>query len=224
MYVGQATVPAGLSYVAVAAGACHSLALKADGRVVGWGDNRLGQTTFPSGLSDAVAIASGHSHALALRNNGTVVAWGDNSWGQLNVPADLTNAVSISAGMIHNLALTASGSVVTWGDNRCGQCDVRANIINVVAIAAGAMHSLALVRADPPPPLRLCGPRFQDSSFSVSLPTMEGKQYALEYKDSLAPGTWTTLPPIRGYGYGLVRTITAPASSSLRFFRAHQLN
>ncbi len=225
VYVGQATVPAGISNItAIAAGAYHSLALRADGRVVGWGDNRLGQTIAPAGLADAVAIASGHSHGLALRANGRVIAWGDNTWGQLNVPADLTNAVSVSAGMIHNLALGASGSVVTWGDNRCGQCDVPTNLTNAVGIAAGLMHSLALVRAAPPPPLWLYEPRLQGSSLSVSIPTMEGKRYALEYQDSLASGTWTALPPVRGYGYGLVQTISAPATNNVRFFRVHQLN
>ncbi len=225
-YVGQATVPPGLSNViAIAAGASHSLAMTADGRVVGWGDNRLGQTAVPSGLADAVAIASGHSHGLAVRSDGRVVAWGDNSLGQLNVPADLTNVVSVAAGMIHNLALDASGRVIAWGDNRFGQCDVPADLTNVVGIAAGAMHSLALLRGDPLPPLRLYEPRIRASTFSVSLPTMQGKRYALEYKNSLAPGGWTALPPIRGYGYGLLRTVSAPATNSLqRFYRVHQLN
>ena len=48
---GQSTVPAGLSGVmAVAAGDYHSLALKADGTVVAWGDNNYGQCTVPAGL------------------------------------------------------------------------------------------------------------------------------------------------------------------------------
>ena len=51
-------VPAGLSnVVAVAAGGgTFSLALQADGKVVGWGYNGGGQTTIPGGLSDVVAI------------------------------------------------------------------------------------------------------------------------------------------------------------------------
>ena len=67
---GQTTVPADLSgdeVVAVAAGASHSLALKQDGTVVGWGANYdsnsryCGQATVPASLSGSVvtAIAAG---------------------------------------------------------------------------------------------------------------------------------------------------------------------
>jgi hypothetical protein len=46
-------VPAGLSdAVALAAGAYHSLALKADGTVVAWGSNGDGQTDVPAGLAN----------------------------------------------------------------------------------------------------------------------------------------------------------------------------
>jgi alpha-tubulin suppressor-like RCC1 family protein len=49
---GQRNVPPGLSnVVAVAAGAYHSLALKADGTVVAWGDNTYGQRNVPAGLN-----------------------------------------------------------------------------------------------------------------------------------------------------------------------------
>jgi alpha-tubulin suppressor-like RCC1 family protein len=46
---GQTVVPAGLSGVtAIAAGDYSSLALKADGTVVAWGENRYGQTDVPA--------------------------------------------------------------------------------------------------------------------------------------------------------------------------------
>ena len=65
--MGQTTVPGGLSnVVAIAAGGYHSLALKSDGTVVGWGDNGYGQTTVPAGLSNVAAIAAGGYHSLAL--------------------------------------------------------------------------------------------------------------------------------------------------------------
>ncbi|MBI3852983.1 MAG: hypothetical protein HY298_22245 [Verrucomicrobia bacterium] len=65
--------PAGLSnIVAIAAGGAsganygHNLALKSDGKVVGWGDNVFGQTNVPAGLSNVVAIAAGGNHSLAI--------------------------------------------------------------------------------------------------------------------------------------------------------------
>jgi hypothetical protein len=47
-FTGQIDVPDGNDFVAVAAGAYHSIALKADGSIVGWGDNWVGQATPPS--------------------------------------------------------------------------------------------------------------------------------------------------------------------------------
>ena len=49
----------------------HSLALTAEGRVVAWGSNDVGQTNVPSGLSNVVAIAAGDHHSLALTAEGT---------------------------------------------------------------------------------------------------------------------------------------------------------
>jgi hypothetical protein len=52
--------------VAIAAGDFHTLALRADGSVIGWGDDSYGQTNVPSTLINVVAIASGNYHGLAL--------------------------------------------------------------------------------------------------------------------------------------------------------------
>ena len=57
--------------------AYHSLALKSDGSLVGWGDNGYGQTNVPAG-NDFVAIAAGDYHSLALKSDGSLVGWGDN--------------------------------------------------------------------------------------------------------------------------------------------------
>ena len=46
------------SVTAIAAGGWHSLALKADGSIVGWGDNGFGQIDVP-GATNFVAIAAG---------------------------------------------------------------------------------------------------------------------------------------------------------------------
>src|SRR6185503_8714397 len=67
---------------AISAGLGQAVALKNDGSVVVWGDNR--QTTVPvAAQSGVTAIAAGHHHIVALKNDGSVVAWGDNSVGQV---------------------------------------------------------------------------------------------------------------------------------------------
>jgi len=50
----------------IAAGGGHSLALRSDGSIVGWGDNEYGQATLPAG-NDFVAIATGWDYSLAIR-------------------------------------------------------------------------------------------------------------------------------------------------------------
>jgi alpha-tubulin suppressor-like RCC1 family protein len=154
--------------VAIAAGLTHSLALKADGTVVGWGINGYGQATgvtngapgtiwmagYP--LTNVVAIAAGSLHSLALQADGAVFGWGYNANGETTIPASATNVVAIAAGLVHNLALKADGTVVGWGNNSSGQATGVTDgspgtvltaghpLTNVVAIAAGSSHSLAL--------------------------------------------------------------------------------
>ena len=62
--------------IGVAAGGGHSLAVREDGSVLGWGLNDSGQTNAPA-LTNAIAVAAGNKHSLALRDNGTVVRGGD---------------------------------------------------------------------------------------------------------------------------------------------------
>ena len=51
------TPPDGNDFVAIAAGHSHSLAIKRDGSVVGWGDNGYGEATPPEG-NDFIAISA----------------------------------------------------------------------------------------------------------------------------------------------------------------------
>jgi hypothetical protein len=94
--------------VAAAAGYYHSLAIRADGTVLAWGNNGNGQCNVPPGLSNAVAVSAGVYHSAALRADGTVLAWGDNGQGQCDVPAGLSNAVGVAAGGYHSFVIRDS--------------------------------------------------------------------------------------------------------------------
>ena len=97
---------AGSGVVQIGAGNSYEMALKSDGTIVAWGNNKSGQLgdgTAPTdhhtpvpvkGLdrtNPVIAISAGGSHCLALERDGTVLAWGNNSHGQLGdgmVPTD----------------------------------------------------------------------------------------------------------------------------------------
>ena len=54
------------TFIAIAGGGYHSLGLRADGTLVGWGNNGSGQINVPEGIFSA--IAAGGYHSLALRD------------------------------------------------------------------------------------------------------------------------------------------------------------
>ena len=153
---GQTTVPAGLGEVVeLAAGgdfwpddSAHSLALRSDGTVAGWGYGQDGKIVAPAGLGQVLAIAAGRSHGLALKYDGTVVAWGYNPFGSVQPPAALGDVVAVSAGGFQSLALKSNGTVVAWGNyfdgTRWVESAVPVGLSDVVAISAGRFHSLAL--------------------------------------------------------------------------------
>lgn len=129
--------------VDIKGGLYHNLALKADGTVWAWGQNKWGQlgnntivdSTIPivvPGLSDVTAIDCGAYHNIALKSDKTVWVWGWNSKGQLgnNTTTDslkpikiegLDNVITIATGQSVTMVLKEDGTVWAWGDNSYGQ-------------------------------------------------------------------------------------------------------
>jgi len=135
--------------VAAGGGCCHSIALKADGTVWGWGENTFAQIgERPSGsdvrqivgIDNVVAVSAGSYHVLALKNDGSVWGWGDNFYRELGTRSDapaagytvpsfptpapieaIDHVVAVAAGYFYSLALRDDGTVWGWGYNNEGQ-------------------------------------------------------------------------------------------------------
>jgi len=188
----------------IAAGANHTLALKADGTVVAWGYNDSGQINVPSGLIDVVAIEAKGEKNIALKADGAMVIWGDSSDGQTIVPPGLTNVVAIGAGDAHTLAVKQDGTVVSWGRNNYGQTNVPASLGQSIAVAAtgGSYHSLALLDALPSMSSSLPTSQAVNSGTNATLTIMaRGPSLAYQwYKDGVpiagATNASLTLSPI----------------------------
>ena len=116
------------SWVAIAAGYRHALAIDINYRLFGWG-NYAGSNpaTVPYSWSQ---IVSGNSHTLAIRADGSLWVWGQNSYGQLGTfdtiarssPTQLGTSswTQVAAGQSHSMAIRSDGSLFVWGENSQG--------------------------------------------------------------------------------------------------------
>ena len=139
------------SFINVASGANHSLGLKIDGSIWGWGLQYNSLATYTSGsLGDNttfnrsspvqaigghsfISIACGSHHSLGLKQNGTVWAWGQGGSGQLGLNTDTNyrsspvqvvgshSFINISGGDINSFGLKSNGQIWAWGNGSQGK-------------------------------------------------------------------------------------------------------
>jgi len=140
------TAGAGTTWCQVSAGGYyHTAAIKTDGTLWTWGNNRYGQlgdgttTSRSSPVTTAGAgttwcqVGAGSAHTTAVKTDGTLWTWGYNGYGRLGT-GTTTNRSSpgttagagttwcqVSASGLHTAAVKTDGTLWTWGYNDCGQ-------------------------------------------------------------------------------------------------------
>ncbi len=136
----------------LAAGTNHSLALKENGEVWGWGYNYSGELGNGLNVTSAIPVRAGGVATLGLRvsargnssvvvrTDGQVVSFGENIYGNFgngalgyktsasavkaNASTVLGNANSIAAGDYHSAVVKVDGTVWSWGNGDHGQLGV----------------------------------------------------------------------------------------------------
>ncbi len=143
-------VETGKDWKYVSLGAYHTLAIKANGSLWGWGRNIEGQLgdgtiiqrTTPIQIGTATdwkTISTALTHSVGVKTNGTIWFWGNIVSGTFSItsstPIQIGSAsdwTAISAGSGHILALKSNGTIWAWGLNNFSQLGL-GNTTNMVA-------------------------------------------------------------------------------------------
>jgi len=166
--VQVAGVPTIQSWIQMAPGGAHTLAIKSDGSLWAWGVNTSGQlgdnTTATRSLpvqialpgftaTSWVSVTAGGSHSMGITNDGALWAWGYNSLGQVGINSTTTTVStpslvsgpagtswsSVSAGDSHSMAITTTGTLYGWGYNTSGQTGINSATTTSSPIAISAI-------------------------------------------------------------------------------------
>jgi alpha-tubulin suppressor-like RCC1 family protein len=152
------------TWLSIAAGYSHSLAIKTDGTLWSWGGNYgtgmgqlgLGDTAFRSSpvqigaLTTWSKIAGGSLHTIAVKTDGTMWAWGSGGSGRLGLGnttdysspkqiGALTTWSKIAAASSTSAAIKTDGTLWSWGYNYYGNVGDGTTIYRSSPVQIGAL-------------------------------------------------------------------------------------
>lgn len=132
----------------VSGGNGHTIAIKKDGTLWGWGGANVGQLgdgstknkNYPLQIDSTTTwldIEAGIAHTIAIKADGTLWGWGyNNTDGRVGVGGQIVlkptrigtdnDWKTISAGGYHTLAIKKNGTLWAWGSNEFGQLGTNA--------------------------------------------------------------------------------------------------
>ena len=207
----------------------YGIAIDAQGRLVVGGDftsvnglvhTNLARFTSDGSLDNNFAAAAGTDFAvssIAAQTDGKILIGGgfntvngvtQNYIARLNSNGALDGNFNPGGGgasdFIWSMMLQPDGKVLIGGD-----------FTEYNSMASYGIARLQNTIGGPP----IFNPIFSNNIFTVSIATVAGKSYTLQFKNALSDSTWASLPPVSGDGT-IKALIDASASVLRRFYRA----
>lgn len=135
-------IPGMTDFLEVSGRMSHFLALRKDGTVWSWGNNRYGQLGYATNgdssatptqikeLQNIISVAAGVAHSLALDKDGNIYGFGKNESSKLGIDSGLVKnyqapmlvkrvpgALRVIAGVSESALITTDGTAYLWGHN-----------------------------------------------------------------------------------------------------------
>ena len=124
--------PAG-TFRSLSAGIQHACGVRADGRVVCWGNDFYRQSSPPDGTF--TSVSAGSDYTCGIRTDGAVVCWGNDDVGQSSPPVGAFTSVSASRATL--AVCGTDGSLACWGSDHSGHASPPAGSFTSVSGTCG---------------------------------------------------------------------------------------
>lgn len=162
-------IGAGTNWSKISAGHGHSAAIKTDGTLWTWGENKFGALGTNNVIyrSSPVQVGTdtnwskiecGYGNTFAIKTDGTAWSWGKGNVGVLGQNSiinrsspvqigNLTNWSKISCGSNHCLALKTDGTIWSWGNAVLGQLGDNSTVAKSSPVQIGSLNTWIDVHA-----------------------------------------------------------------------------